>query len=130
MPKPLVRHTVTETGGKRVALALATTAVTLLTGGTSLKDADAQASGYGGNVVAARIRNSNTTTKRRVRLYNIPTTLAADESTIFFDEEIAPKGFVYFQPPAPERYKDSAVIKGDQDAGTDVLVLIEAEEFY
>lgn len=129
---PNVRTVVTETASRALGLALnvAASEVTLLTGGTGLKDPSAQASGYGGQVLSAIFNNTNTTTARRVKLYLIASGGSLAEATKILDETIPPEGMFYFQPKVPPKYKDSAVVKGMQTVGTDVFCKVEAVEFY
>lgn len=127
-----VRNVITETAGRALGLALNTAGseVTLLTGGTGLKDPSGQASGYGGNLVKLRFRNSNTTTARTVKAYLIADGGSVAEATLLFEETIPPKGVLLYEPKIPDKYKDSATIKASQDVGTDVFGKAEAVEFY
>ena len=132
MPDPLVRTKVTETTGAALGLALnvPTSEVTLLTGGTGLKDPSAQASGYGGNVVKLRFYNSNTSTSRRVKAFLIASGGSVADATCIFNEWIPPLSTVVYAPSVPDKYKDSATVKANQDTGTDVFGRAEAVEFY
>lgn len=128
MAAPLVRHKVTEVSGAAKGVALGTTAVTILTGGTGLKDPSGQASGYGGNLDRVII-NVSGSTARRVKLYLVPSGGSVGEDTKVFDQTLQ-SGVYYpvFSPPL--KYKDSATLQGTQDAGTDVYVHADAREFY
>jgi len=132
MADPLVRTKVTETAGAALGLALNVPAseVTLLTGGTGLKDPSGQASGYGGQLKKLRFYNSNTTTVRRVKAFLVASGGGVADATVIFNEAIPPLGTVFYCPPMPDKYKDSATVKANQDTGTDVYGKAEALEFY
>jgi hypothetical protein len=129
---PSVRNVVTESSGAAKALALNTpgSEVTLLTGGTGLKDPSNQASGYGGHVLKGRFYNSNTTTARTVSVYLIASGGSVANDTLILRESIPPLGTLLYEPKSPDKYKDSATVKANQDTGTDVFGRIEAVEFY
>jgi hypothetical protein len=132
MADPLVRTVVTESAGAAIGLALNVPAseVTLLTGGTGLKDPSGQASGYGGQLLKARFYNSNTTTARTVKAYLIASGGSVANGTLLVNESIPPLGTLIYAPTVPDKYKDSATIKANQDTGTDVFGKVEAMEFY
>jgi hypothetical protein len=127
-----VRNVVTETAGRALGLALAApgSEVTLLTGGTGLKDPTGGASGYGGNLLRVRFRNSSTTNSRTVKLYLVASGGSVAEATLLLEEVIPPKGVLLYEPKVPDKYKDSATLKASQDSGTDVYGKAEAIEFY
>lgn len=132
MADPKVRNVVTESGGAAIGLALNTpgSEVTLLTGGTGLKDPSGQASGYGGHVLKARFYNSNTTTVRTVKVYLIASGGSVANGTLLVDEAIPPRGTLIYSPRIPDKYKDSATVKANQDTGTDVFGKVEGCEFF
>lgn len=132
MPAPSVRIVRTTNGGNPAGITLNTpgSEVTLLTGGTGLKDPTGASSGYGGNVVSMFYKNTNTTTARRVKGYVTASGDTLDDTTLVLDEWIPPNGTLLWQPRVPVKYKDSATVKASQDTGTDVYGQAEAVEFY
>lgn len=132
MADPLVRQVVTESGGAALGLALNTpgSEVTLLTGGTGLKDPSGQSSGYGGQLLKLRFYNSHASTARRVKAYLIASGGSVASGTLILDETIPPGQSLIYAPRVPDKYKDSATVKANQDTGTDVYGRAEAVEFY
>lgn len=127
-----VRHLITESSGKAKGLALNTAGseVALLTGGQGLVDPSEQANGYGGNLLTVSVKNGNTTTVRRVKVYLLASGDSVADASLIIDENIPANGMLLYQPRRPRKYKSAAVVKASQDTGTDCLAWAEALENY